>query len=312
MSVLTLAGKKIDWAKPPKGNARVMWSKKTTGGKKVIGSLRTIAHLDHLNTLAVKKFGRGIEVIQGPYNTGVAASAGTHDYDACSDLRIPGVPWREQEKFFRANGYGCWYRRKPAFSTEHIHGFTLPQERGEGDPSKRFRAGGFKVGIYVDGGWSTKGRKVGSSQIADYYDGRTGLSGHAKDTGSWFPSNISKTIFDLTDYIRRQRAAQPAPSKPAAAKAKPVPGDTARKIRVYAKEVALSKSKTGAERMQARRILAIMNGETVPRTPAVPIPGPTAKKIRAHALAGKRSRSKSAQEQRRFERVANIVRGIPT
>lgn len=203
MTVLTLAGKPINWAKPPKPTDRVMWSKKAASGKKVTGSLRTIAHLDVLDTLAKSDFGQGIVVLQPPYNTGVRASAGTHDYDACIDLYIPGVAWRTQETWLRKHGFGCWWRRPPSFGN-HIHGFTLPPREGR-EVSDDWAAQGFKVGKYVDGGYSTTGHKYTSSQIEDYYNRRTGLAGHAHDSGSTFPPNISATIFDLNKYIKIQK-----------------------------------------------------------------------------------------------------------
>lgn len=202
MSVLLLSGKAINWAKPPKANAKVMWSKRDIYGRAVVGSLRTIAHLDHLDTLAVKKFGVGIEVMQGPFNTGVAASEGTHDYDACLDVRIPGVDWLTQQSFFRANGAAAYYRKPPAF-TVHIHYFCLPPREGD-YVNDDYRTSGFKVGRLVDGGWSLFGRTVASSQIEDYYAHRTALAGHAVDP-TWFPPNIEVTIFDLNAYIVRQR-----------------------------------------------------------------------------------------------------------
>lgn len=205
MSVLTLTGKPINWAKPPKATDKVMWSKRTLSGKAVVGSLRTIAHLDHLNTLALKKFGIGIDVFQGPYNTDVEASKGTHDFDACLDVRITGVPWAAQQAFLRANGAGAYYRTPAQGFTPHIHYFTLPPREGV-SVSDDYRVHGFKVGKYVDGGYSTFGRVVASSQIEDYYSHRTALSGHAHDP-SWFPPNIDATIFDLPAYISRQRKA---------------------------------------------------------------------------------------------------------
>lgn len=201
MSVLLLSGKSINWHKPPSQTTKVMWSKRTTGGKAVVGSLRSIAAIDYLNTLAIKKFGRGVEVIQSAYNTGVRASAGTHDYDACFDVFIPGVPWAEQQAFFRANGSGAYWRKPPAFGN-HIHLFVLPPREGH-VLSDDYRVLGFKVGKYVDGGWSLYGRKVTSSQLDDYYAKRNALSGHAHDP-SWFPA-APQPIFDLTAYIARQR-----------------------------------------------------------------------------------------------------------
>ncbi len=210
MSVLTLAGKPIDWRNPPKATDMVLWSGKTLFGEPVRGSLRAIAHLDRLNSLAIKRFGRGVTVIQPPFNTGVEASEGSHDFDQTFDVWIAVVPGPVQERFFRANGGGAYFRTPEQGFTPHIHFFTLPERQGA-DVSDDYRSGGFRVGKYVDGGWSTLGARVASSQIEDYYTHRTALSGHAHDP-SWFPENIEATIFDLPAYIARQRQAmEPTP-----------------------------------------------------------------------------------------------------
>lgn len=201
MSVLTLSGKPIDWAHPPKATAKVLWSRRSVSGKRVTGSLYAIAHLDHMNTLSMKKFGQPILVIQPPYNTGVVASAGTHDLDMCSDGYIPGVPWLEAQAFMRANGAGAYYRSPAQGFSPHIHWFTLPPQEGS-NVSDDYRASGFEVGKFVDGGYSTVGRKVASSQIEDYYLHRNALAGHAPDP-TWFPS-VQK-IFNLDAYITKQR-----------------------------------------------------------------------------------------------------------
>jgi hypothetical protein len=203
-----LPGRKIDWANPPKPTRRCVWSKRATNGKRVTGSFRTICHLNRLNNLAIDKYGVGIEVIQPPYNTGVRASAGTHDYDATYDVYIPGVSWWEQQRFFRANGCGGWYRHPPLFGN-HCHMFTLPYREGK-SISDDWMVFGFKVGKYMDGGWSLYRRSVASSQIADYYAHAFGLSGaHTPGSDrSWFPANIEATIFDLGAYVAK-RAASP-------------------------------------------------------------------------------------------------------
>jgi LysM repeat protein len=228
MSVLTLAGKPIDWAKPPKATARVMWDKRDIYGRYVTGSLRTVCHIDYLNEQAKREFGVGIRIIQPPYNRTVKASAGTHDYDACLDLYIPGVSWSVQQKFFRKHGFGAWWRRKSKAWIDHIHGFTLPPQEGK-DRSDDFRIFGFTVGKYVDGGWSTKGRRYTSAQITSYYAHRSGLSGNARDD-SWFPPDIKATIFNLEAYIARQLALDVVPpvkpSKPKPRTYKIKSGDT--------------------------------------------------------------------------------------
>lgn len=199
-----LNGRAINWRRPPKPTHMCSWSKKTTSGRAIRGSFRTLCHMNRLNNLAVARFGVEIQVIQPDWNTTVAASAGTHDFDATWDLWIPGVdPWRQQ-RFFRANGLGGWMRKPPLFGW-HYHGFTLPPREGR-SISDDFKVHGFKVGIYVDGGYSSRGGLVTSSQIADYYSHAFGLSGQhtAGADRTWFPKNIEATIFDLEKYVQRR------------------------------------------------------------------------------------------------------------
>lgn len=197
-----LDGSAIDFDHPPAATAIVKWTKRDTKDRKVKGSLRHVCHLNRLNTLAQRKYDTEIEIIQPAFNLGVPGSRGTHDHDMTVDLHIPKVGWWEQQRFFRANGLGCWYRHPPQFGN-HIHGFTLPPREGTsvGDD---FAVAGFKVGTFVDGGWSTEGKLVTSSQIADYYHHAFGLKDqHAANSDtSWFPSNIRDTIFDLGAYLR--------------------------------------------------------------------------------------------------------------
>lgn len=208
--VLLLSGAKVDWAKPPKPSTLVQWSRKTTGGKQIKGSFRTICWLDRVNDLSKKRFGKEIEVIQAPYNTGVSASAGTHDFDACLDVNIPGVDWWTQQRFFRANGSAAWYRYPPKFGN-HIHLIVLPPREGQ-SINDDFRVIGIKVGKYVDGGWSVYGSQVTSSQLGDYYDHAFGLSEmHIPNSDkSWHPEDIASTIFDLPKYVKG-RAPKEAP-----------------------------------------------------------------------------------------------------
>lgn len=214
MAVLLLTGKPVNWMKPPKASAKVMWSQRTTDGKRVYGSFRCIAWLDRTNYLAKKRFGRGIVVYQGGYNSSIAKSKGTHDFSEVFDLWIPGVPGSTQQMFFRANGGGFFWRKPPAFM-EHEHGFVLPPVSDQ-DVSKRWLKSGFKVGYLVDGGWSTSGHDHASSQIADYYGRKDALAGHSHDS-SWHPGDkpghkgtvhdINATVFSLAHYINIKQAA---------------------------------------------------------------------------------------------------------
>jgi hypothetical protein len=205
IKVVHLDGDRINWHNPPHPNHMVKWTKKTTGGHEIKGSFRTICAMDRINRLVYRRFGVGLSIIQSCYNTTVAASAGTHDFDACFDVWIEGVdPWKAQ-RFLRRLGFGCWVRKPPLFSW-HIHGFVLPVRHGD-VISDDFKQHGFKVGIYVDGGYSTRGSLVTSSQLADYYNHAFGLSGqHTRNSDrSWYPKNIAGTVFDLPSYVKNRR-----------------------------------------------------------------------------------------------------------
>src|SRR5262245_46158549 len=126
MTIISIGtGNELLWKQEQPATKRVRWSHDTMFGGPVEGSLRTIAHLDWMSKRAEKLHGQRIVVIQSAYNTSVAASAGTHDFDACMDWYIPGMNWWRMQRFGRAHGDGCWYRHSPLFSN-HIHGFTLP------------------------------------------------------------------------------------------------------------------------------------------------------------------------------------------
>lgn len=205
MRVVHLDGRAINWKKPPAPTDMVKWTKRTTGGKEIRGTFRTICAMDRINRLCYRRFGVGLSIIQSDWNTGVSASAGTHDFDACFDVWINGVdPWVAQ-RFLRRQGFGCWVRKPPLFGW-HIHGFVLPVQEGQ-SRSDDFKVHGTKVGVYVDGGYSTRGRLVTSSQIQDYYSHAFGLSGmhNAFSDRSWYPKNVSATIFDLKHYVSNRQ-----------------------------------------------------------------------------------------------------------
>lgn len=204
MRVTHMDGSPIHWKNPPKPTTMVRWTKKTIFGGSIHGSFRTICHWDHLNRLAYRRWGVGINVIQADWNTTVAASAGTHDRDAVGDLWIPGVdPWTQQ-RFFRRNGFACWVRKPPAF-TWHLHGFTLPHREGS-SRSDDFKVAGFTVGVYVDGGYSTRGGLVTSSQIEDYYNRAFGLSGmHTPGSDNTWHPKVQK-VFNLHDFVQKRVA----------------------------------------------------------------------------------------------------------
>src|SRR5690242_15597838 len=126
MTVLYLTGKPINWQRPPKPTDKVMWDQRTVGGKQITGSFRTIAWLDLMQRRCVKRFGRKFRVIQGPNNTGVPQSAGTHDYDVMVDIDVPGVPWVDVNHWWRSNGGMGWVRTPAQGFSWHLHGGVLP------------------------------------------------------------------------------------------------------------------------------------------------------------------------------------------
>lgn len=208
MRVVHLDGRPINWKNPPDPNQMVMWTKRTTGGRVIKGSFRTICAMDRINRLVYRRFGVGLSIIQSCYNNTVAASAGTHDFDACFDVWINGVdPWVAQ-RFLRRLGFGCWVRKPPLFGW-HIHGMVLPPREGN-TVSDDYKVHGFRVGVYVDGGYSTRGGLVTSSQIADFYNHAFGLSGQhtAGSDKTWYPKNIGATVFDLRKYVNNRQTEQ--------------------------------------------------------------------------------------------------------
>lgn len=151
----------------------------TRCGKTFRAARRTVAHLDYtLERLAREHPGASLRIIQPSFNTGVPASAGTHDYDACFDVEIVGLDWWAAQEFLRKCGWAAWYRFPPAFG-KHLHMISL------GYPGK--------VGIFVPG------------QVDDYYRHALGLKGqHNTDADrSWHPPNIAATVFDYDAWVTR-------------------------------------------------------------------------------------------------------------
>jgi hypothetical protein len=172
------------------GSKIILYSQPNIYGRRFRCSKRTAAHLDHTKKELRKKAERDkktytLRIIQGCYNTGVAASAGTHDFDAVLDVQIVGMDWYEAQRFLRKLGWAAWVRVPPTFSY-HIHMISLP-------PYKlQFVQ---KVGIYVPG------------QVDSYYDHTSGLVGDAPDN-TWHPDNIRVTIFNYEAYVKSLSAAE--------------------------------------------------------------------------------------------------------
>lgn len=143
----------------------------TRCGRTFRDNRRGIAHLDF--TIEHLPPGCTLEILQPPYNTGVEASAGTHDFGAVYDFRIDGMDWLDAQAFLRAYGWAAWWRQPPKFS-HHLHAVSL------GYPGR--------VGVYVP------------AQVDDYYNFRSGLAGHVADH-TWHPADIDSTVFDYDAWL---------------------------------------------------------------------------------------------------------------
>lgn len=150
-------------------------------GNPVTADRCTLAHLTATDDAAVARFGFGVEILQDAFNTGVALSAGTHDFGRVLDVFIPQVDWLVQQRFFRAQGWAAWYRKPPQFSS-HIHMISLPVV----DTFVR-------VGEFVPG------------QVDDYLANppRNGLAGHALDL-TWHPDPIARFDYQQWKQVNMQ------------------------------------------------------------------------------------------------------------
>ena len=67
------------------------------------------------------KLGFELTLVQGPYNKGVGASAGTHDLDGVIDLSA--YKWRKKVTVGRQNSWAIWHRpARAGVWGEHCHG----------------------------------------------------------------------------------------------------------------------------------------------------------------------------------------------
>lgn len=178
---------------------------KTIAKRRFKASAWTAAHLQHtLDVLAEKHPGASLHIMQTSFHTGFEPSKGTHDFDGVFDVRIDGLTWAQAQRFLRSQGWAAWHRVPPAFD-HHIHMATIPPGLS-GRPTPKevgaaYKKLGIQVGKFIDGGITTHGKVVGSSQIVDYFAHAFGLSGqHTPDSDkSWFPKDIAKTIYQPED-----------------------------------------------------------------------------------------------------------------
>lgn len=83
------------------GCDQILYSDKGMFGQNCVVGRRTAGHLDSTKERLAEEHPRcRLVIIQPAYNTGVAASAGTHDFDACLDVSIEGMGWWAAQSFF--------------------------------------------------------------------------------------------------------------------------------------------------------------------------------------------------------------------
>lgn len=140
----------------------VTYHQPTSWGPNFRCTQRTADHLDWTKSELPK--GATLQIIQPPYNTGFALSAGTHDKDAVLDVRITGMTWPQAQRFLRAHRWAAWVRTPAQGFSLHIHMVSVGCNLN-------------MVGYLVPG------------QLADYRAHKTGLAGHAPDN-TWHPDPI--------------------------------------------------------------------------------------------------------------------------
>jgi hypothetical protein len=173
-------------------------------GHKFQASRRTIQHLDWTIARLKRRFPWAtLIIIQTCYHTGVNASAHTHDKDCVFDFRISGLTWRRAQIFLRNAGWGAWWRHTGEWADPHawhLHAISLPPGLVRGKDAlqvgEAFHKLGIVVGEYIDGGYTTTGKIVATSQVVDYLavPSLDGLADHGPDP-TWHPKNINATLY---------------------------------------------------------------------------------------------------------------------
>lgn len=184
----------------------------TFGGKTFRCTQRTANHLRSTRwRLRLRYPLARLVVIQGCYNSSISASAGTHDYDSVLDVKILRMPgrtaarrWLKAQAFLRTHGWAAWWRHTGTWAPQanwHIHMADippgLPTHPSAAQVGAAYRRIGTKVGKYIDGGVTTHGSVVATSQIVDYYNHALGLAGQHNSgaDSTWYPDSINQYVF---------------------------------------------------------------------------------------------------------------------
>ena len=95
---------------------------KDSSGRTIVVNARTAAMLAE----AEKRLGRHLNILQGSYNVGVAASAGTHDGGGVVDVWVPSLDADVVVKQLRMDGFAAWHRRPSQGPWgHHIHAVAI-------------------------------------------------------------------------------------------------------------------------------------------------------------------------------------------
>lgn len=140
-------------SEPPADYRRV-----TYGGKRV--NVRTQVMLDRARGL-MSSSGQ-FRLTQGSYNSGVSASAGTHDGGGVVDIDTGGLNVNATLLALRRAGFAAWFRTPNEGFAYHIHAVAI----GDREMSSGAR-----------------------SQVADYFRGRNGLANGRADTA---PASVGR------------------------------------------------------------------------------------------------------------------------
>lgn len=146
-----------------------LWTDKTTWGGHVVnyGTAQALTLLQHFCGFALR-------VLQGSYNTTVAASGGTHAGGNAVDLAVPSDPMKAFYiavilTWARWCGFAAWHRTPDQGPwVEHIHMILT----GGGDPSP-----------------------AAAAQISEYRAGRNGLANRVADD-FWRPNPLRQFIYN--------------------------------------------------------------------------------------------------------------------
>lgn len=134
---------------PPQNMTHVVYDGKTV-------NVRTRTMLQRAEVIQDRKY----YLVQGSYNKGVAASAGTHDGGGCVDISVSGMSNATMQatcQALRKAGFAAWHRTPSQGFSHHIHACAI------GDVQMA---------------------SIAREQVQQYFNGMNGLAGHGPDTNA--------------------------------------------------------------------------------------------------------------------------------